>query len=261
MASSSNLELLATICLRAENESCGGIDSGGGGDGANHEETVPIEDCAPGLSQELAATQAQAVVAAATPGRDTEREQPVPAREALVVGDVGVQAAGEAGAGDVMPTSSALVMVAQAPGEAQRLQKSRSSHDLLGHAPPATPAPAAAGEEEQGTVMRKSLGSVVSTAPATPAPAAAREKQEEVVSEALAAAPQGVGCILRSGGGKGTGGGRGQTSATSLDLLATAACLGTGTVASEVGSAGGSGSGSENGGSRRGRCWRSNADV
>lgn len=115
---------------------------------------------------------------------------------------------------------------------------------MLGHTPPATPAPAAAGEEEQGTVVRESLGSVVSTA--TQAPAAAREKQEEVVSEALAAAPQGVECISRSGGGDGTGGGRGQAIATCLDLLATAACLGTGAMASEGGSAGESGSGSEN---------------
>eukprot|EP00752_Nemacystus_decipiens_P009222 g8237.t1 len=35
MASLSDLELLATVCVRAQNESYGGIDSGGGGDGAN----------------------------------------------------------------------------------------------------------------------------------------------------------------------------------------------------------------------------------
>ncbi|CAN0520667.1 unnamed protein product, partial [Ectocarpus sp. 12 AP-2014] len=57
MASSSNLNLLATVCLLEESESCGGLESGGGGDGANHDETVPIEHGAPDLSQELAATQ------------------------------------------------------------------------------------------------------------------------------------------------------------------------------------------------------------
>lgn len=38
-----------------------------------------------------------------------------------------VQAAGEATAGEVMPTSGELVGVAQEPGEAQRVQKSRGS--------------------------------------------------------------------------------------------------------------------------------------
>ena len=40
MASSSNLQLLVTVCLRTENGSCGGIESGGGGDGANHDVSV-----------------------------------------------------------------------------------------------------------------------------------------------------------------------------------------------------------------------------
>ncbi|CAB1108237.1 unnamed protein product [Ectocarpus sp. CCAP 1310/34] len=147
MASSSNLQLLATVCVRAENESYGGIESGGGGDGANHDETVPIEDGAPDFSQELAVTQvtgtqpdeavaaasasAQAVVETATPVQDTEREQPLPPREALVAGGVEVQVVGEAGAGDVMRTSSGSVGVAQQTGEAPRVQESRGSHDLL----------------------------------------------------------------------------------------------------------------------------------
>ncbi|CAN0521100.1 unnamed protein product, partial [Ectocarpus sp. 12 AP-2014] len=93
----SNLELLATVCLLEENESCGRIESGGGGDGANHDETDPIEDGAPDLSRELAATRvigtpsdeavaapasAQAVVETVTPGQDTESEQPIPASKA-----------------------------------------------------------------------------------------------------------------------------------------------------------------------------------
>ncbi|CAN0555986.1 unnamed protein product, partial [Ectocarpus sp. 12 AP-2014] len=88
--SSRNLNLLATVCLLEENESCGGIESGGG-DGANHDEKGPIED----------------VARAATQVTDT---QPV------VTGFVTVQAAGEAGAGDVMPTSSESAGVAQWPG-------------------------------------------------------------------------------------------------------------------------------------------------
>ena len=81
----------------------------------------------------------QAVVKAVTPVHEPEHEQPLPAREALVKGNGAVQAAGEANAGEVTPMSYALVLVAQEPGEAQRLQTSRRSHNLLGHAPPATP--------------------------------------------------------------------------------------------------------------------------
>lgn len=167
-----------------------------------------------------ASASVQAVVETVTPVQETEHEQPV-----LAKGDGAVQAAGEADAGEVTPMSNALAVVAQQPGAAQQVQKSRGLHDLLGHAPPATPAPAAAGEETQQGIVSGSTGSVVSTAPATPAPA--------------------------SGGGEGTGGGRGQASATSLDLLATAACLDAGTVASEGGSASESGSGSENEGGGR----------
>ncbi|CAN0421062.1 unnamed protein product [Ectocarpus sp. 12 AP-2014] len=145
VASSSNLNLLATVCLLEENGSCGGIESGGG-DAARHEETVPIEDDAPYPSQELVATQVtgaqpdeavvaptsvQAVVETTTPGQDAEREQRVPASDALVAGGVAVQAAGEAGADGVMPTSRGSAGVAIQSGEAQRVQNSRGSHDLL----------------------------------------------------------------------------------------------------------------------------------
>ncbi|CAN0406396.1 unnamed protein product, partial [Pylaiella littoralis] len=243
-AKATNLDLLATAACSAGAMASDGGSAGGSRSGGIHDHEVSD------VSQELAAAQVTGTqpgeAVAAPASAQAVVETPVPAREALVKGDGAVQAAGEAGAGEVTPVSSALAVVAQEPGEAQRLQKSHGSHDLLGHTPAATPAPVAAGEEEQGTVVRESLGSVVSTAPATPAPAAAREKQEEVVSEALAAAPQGVECFSRSGGGEGTGGGRGQASAATLDLLATAACLGTGAVASEGGSAGESGSGSEN---------------
>ncbi|CAN0211878.1 unnamed protein product [Ectocarpus sp. 4 AP-2014] len=108
--SSSNRNLLATVCLLKEYGSCGGIESGGG-DETNHDETVPIEgvERAPtqvtGIHSVVAGdVMVQAVVETTTPGQDTEREQPVPASEALVAGDVAVQAAEEAGA--VMPTSS-----------------------------------------------------------------------------------------------------------------------------------------------------------
>ncbi|CBN79896.1 conserved unknown protein [Ectocarpus siliculosus] len=136
MASSSNLNLLATVCLLEGNGSCGGIESGGGGDGANRDETVPIEDGALDLSQELAATRVTSTqpdepVAAPASAQDTECEQPSPASDALVAGGVAVQAAGEAGADDVMPTSRGSAGVAIQPGEAQRVQNSRGSHDLL----------------------------------------------------------------------------------------------------------------------------------
>ncbi|CAN0558184.1 unnamed protein product [Ectocarpus sp. 12 AP-2014] len=182
MASSSNLNLLATVCVRAENERYGGLESGGGGDGANHDEKGPNGDGAPDLSQELAATQvtgtpsdeavaapasAQAVVETVTPGQDTDREQPLPASEALVAGDVAVQAAGEAGAGDVMPTLSESVGLAQQPGEAPRVQKSRGSHDVLDR-------------------IRVDGGEL---------------EQEEIVSETLAVVPG------SSGGGSENGGG------------------------------------------------------
>lgn len=42
-----------------------------------------------------------------------------------------MQEAGEAGAGDVMPTSRGSAGVAMQPGEAQRAPNSRGSHDLL----------------------------------------------------------------------------------------------------------------------------------
>lgn len=43
--SSRNLNLLATVCLLEENESCGGIESGGG-DGANHDVSVDFRSMA-----------------------------------------------------------------------------------------------------------------------------------------------------------------------------------------------------------------------
>ncbi|CAN0406424.1 unnamed protein product, partial [Pylaiella littoralis] len=118
----------------------------GSGDGARFEEARPsvpmhvvVEDGAPNLSRELAATpvtgtqpdEAVAAHASAQAVVETEREQPLPASEVLVAGDVAVQAAGEAGAGDVMPTSCGSAGVAQWPGEAPRVQNSRGSHDLL----------------------------------------------------------------------------------------------------------------------------------
>lgn len=53
MASSSNLNLLATVCLRAESESCGGLESGGGGgDGANHDVSIDFRSMAEYLGKE-----------------------------------------------------------------------------------------------------------------------------------------------------------------------------------------------------------------
>lgn len=54
MASSSNLELLATVCLRAENESCRGIESGGGGDGVSHEVSIDFRIMAEHLGKRRA---------------------------------------------------------------------------------------------------------------------------------------------------------------------------------------------------------------
>lgn len=118
---------------------------------------------------------AQAVVETVTPGQDTESEQPIPASKALVAGDVALQAVGEAGAGDMMPTSSESAGVAQQPGEAPRVQKSRGLHDLLDRIRVND------GEKEQG----------------------------EVVSETLAAAPGSSGGGNESGSGSGSENGGG----------------------------------------------------
>ncbi|CAM9892449.1 unnamed protein product, partial [Ectocarpus sp. 12 AP-2014] len=92
-AKATNLDLLATAaCLAGAMESDGGS-AGGSGSGGVHDHEVPD------VSQELAATlvtgtqpdeavaaasaSAQAVVETATPGQDTEREQPPSASETL----------------------------------------------------------------------------------------------------------------------------------------------------------------------------------
>lgn len=82
-----------------------------GGDSADSTALVSVGSATPvhGLAE-------APVVPAA--GQETEPEQPVPASEALVEGDVEVQVAGEADAG---------VVIAREPGEAQRFKKGGGS--------------------------------------------------------------------------------------------------------------------------------------